>query len=714
MTSPVIQFKRGNFVNLPPLEAGEPALTLDTFEFYIGINSTSEGNKFFGSHRYWTRESSSTGSGVNLVEGTTNGSNYLTLKSPDSLAGVTTYTFPAAPQDGYFLKTNASGQLEWANVSAGASFSGATLDNTSFSGISTFSGAVEITDTTSSTDENTGALIVDGGVGIAENLNVGGNLNVSGVSTFVGSVTFEGGTINLGDSTGDDINVGGEFISGLYPNTSNAYDLGDDTRQWRNANFAGVVTATTFSGALTGTASTATTVDTTATSTNASYFVPFVDTLAGQTGETLRIGIGLSVNPSTGAVGVTSTLSVGNVNDVNAYIKAGGGSNAMYLYSNGDVSFQAKVITNSIRSSSDSSDAITLSGLDATFGRNVKVTGISTFNNVTVGGATTALMVEGNTRIIGILTVGSASVTFSGVNNQIAGVTTFTGFADLNQGINVDGHTELDELNVSGVTTTGTLRLSGTSGIGITAISADTGLIEDSDDYLATQKAVKAYVDAQVTATNLDFGGDSGTGSVDLDSESLTVAGTINEIVTSGAGTTLTIGLPNDVTVTTSLTTPTVKATDIQANDGTSSITISNGNGNVGISSNLTVSGNLFVNGSTTQVNTTTLTVEDTLVEIGLVNGNAPNSDVNIDLGILFNYYTSSAKKAAVYWDDSAERIAIASEVTEANSVLTANAYAALEIGALWVNDCAGQSQVISCAAGVRTLQNITIDAGTF
>ena len=550
MTSPVIQFKRGNFVNLPPLEAGEPALTLDTFEFYIGINSTSEGNKFFGSHRYWTRESSSTGSGVNLVEGTTNGSNYLTLKSPDSLAGVTTYTFPAAPQDGYFLKTNASGELEWANVSAGASFSGATLDNTSFSGISTFSGAVEITDTTSSTDENTGALIVDGGVGIGENLNVGGNLNVAGVSTFVGSVTFEGGTINLGDSTGDDINVGGEFISGLYPNTSNAYDLGDNTRQWRNANFAGVVTATTFSGALTGTASTATTVDTTATSTNASYFVPFVDTLGGQTGETLRIGIGLSVNPSTGAVGVTSALSVGNVNDTNAYIKAGGGSNAMYLYSNGDVSFQAKVIANSIRSSSDSNDAITLSGRDATFGRNISVAGIATVSQ--------------------------------------------------------------------------------------------------------------------------------------------------------------------EVIVGTSLSAPTVKTSTIKASDSTDAITISSATGNVGISSNLTISGNLFVNGSTTQVNTTTLTVEDTLVEIGLVNGNAPGSDLNIDLGLLFNYYTTSAKKAAVYWDDSAERIAIASEVAEANSVLTANAYAALEIGALWVNDCAGQSQVISCAGGVRTLQNITIDAGTF
>lgn len=357
MTSPVIQFKRGNFVNLPPLEAGEPALTLDTFEFYIGINSTSEGNKFFGSHRYWTRESSSTGSGVNLVEGTTNGSNYLTLKSPDSLAGVTTYTFPATPQDGYFLKTNASGELEWVNVSAGASFSGATLDNTSFSGISTFTGQVQITDDTQSADKDTGALIVEGGVGIEKNLNVGGDLKVTGVSTFVGSVTFEGGTINLGDSSSDNINVTGEFISNLVPNIDDTYDIGIGTQRWRNANFAGVVTATTFSGALTGTASTATratTVDTTLTSTNTNYYVPFVDTLAGQNGETIRVGLGLSVNPSNGNVGVSSVLSIGNVNEINAFIKAGGGSNALYFYSNGDVSFQSKVIVNEIRSSSDS------------------------------------------------------------------------------------------------------------------------------------------------------------------------------------------------------------------------------------------------------------------------------------------------------------------------------------------------------------------------
>ena len=32
------------------------------------------------------------------------------------------------------------------------------------------------------------------------------------------------------------------------------------------------------------------------------------------------------------------------------------------------------------------------------------------------------------------------------------------------------------------------------------------------------QQSVKAYVDAQITAEDLDFQGDSGTGAVDLDS----------------------------------------------------------------------------------------------------------------------------------------------------------------------------------------------------
>ncbi|NBV29336.1 hypothetical protein EBS02_10060, partial [bacterium] len=118
------------------------------------------------------------------------------------------------------------------------------------------------------------------------------------------------------------------------------------------------------------------------------------------------------------------------------------------------------------------------------------------------------------------------------------------------------------------------------------------------------------------------------------------------------------------------------------------------------------------------EVNTSTLKVEDTLIDLGLVNSNGvlvpPSSDLNLDIGVLLNWYSDSAKKASVFWDDSAQRVGIASDVSESSGVLTVNQWAAIEIGALWVNDCAGQSQVISCAGGERSLVNITVDAGQF
>ena len=80
------------------------------------------------------------------------------------------------------------------------------------------------------------------------------------------------------------------------------------------------------------------------------------------------------------------------------------------------------------------------------------------------------------------------------------------------------------------------------------------------------------------------------------------------------------------------------------------------------MSNNLTIAGNLIVNGSTTQVNTTQTTIEDQLLELGMVDGSAPGSDLNKDIGVIFNYYTSSAKKGScVYWDDSTSRIVVAS-----------------------------------------------------
>ena len=129
---------------------------------------------------------------------------------------------------------------------------------------------------------------------------------------------------------------------------------------------------------------------------------------------------------------------------------------------------------------------------------------------------------------------------------------------------------------------------------------------------------------------------------------------------------------------------------------------------------NLTLSGNLTVNGTTSSLNTVNTTIEDVLLELQVVDGGALSSDTNKDVGVVFNYYSGSAKKAAVYWDDSAGRIVVGSEVSESSGVLTASAFSGLEIGSLFVNDCAGQTQVISCSGTTRSLENITIDGGSF
>ena len=64
------------------------------------------------------------------------------------------------------------------------------------------------------------------------------------------------------------------------------------------------------------------------------------------------------------------------------------------------------------------------------------------------------------------------------------------------------------------------------------------------DTKIPSQKAVKTYVDTQLTAENLDVAGDSGTIAIDLDSETFTVAGGTG--LTSAAATNaVTIGLDN-------------------------------------------------------------------------------------------------------------------------------------------------------------------------
>ncbi len=506
MASPVIQFKRGAFASLPALKAGEPAFTNDKYDLYIGLDNNSSNNKFFGSHRYWLKETATAGSGLNLVEGTNNGVHAFTMKASASMAADYSVTFPNAQgANTAILQNNGSGVLSW------------TVGPT-------FAGPVTISDTTDSTSKDSGALIVEGGVGIEKSVHVGAavsitdRLFVGGQSEFIGVATFRGGTVRLGDAATDDIYVGGEFKSNLVPDDDGAFDLGTSSQEWRNIYIDGTAHVDTLD----------------------------VDENAGIIGN-------LDVDGQT-------DLDVLNVSDTATF--------AATLNANADVNL-----------------------------------GDATSDTITATGRFDSDLVPSTD---GARDLGSSALEW--------------------KDLFIDGTANID------------------------ALVADTAKISDLTD------------------------------------NRVVIAGTAGELEDSA---------------------------NLTFDGSTLAVT-----GALTVSTNATITGNLTVLGTQSILNTETLKVEDSLIEVGLVNSGgslvAPSSDANIDVGLIMHYYSGSAKKAAVYWDDSAARVVVAANVSESTSVLTAAAHAALEVGSVWVKDAAGTTETIGHDGSQRILHNITVDGGSF
>ena len=88
------------------------------------------------------------------------------------------------------------------------------------------------------------------------------------------------------------------------------------------------------------------------------------------------------------------------------------------------------------------------------------------------------------------------------------------------------------------------------------------------------EPATKAYVDAKDIDDDLSISDGGATGTVDLDTETLTIQGTANEIAVALAGTTLTVSQPPDVTIDNELSV----TNQILANNGIQKDTISERN----------------------------------------------------------------------------------------------------------------------------------------
>ena len=129
------------------------------------------------------------------------------------------------------LMTVVNSMIGTANVDLKSYVDSVDITKANLSG-AIFTGAVSITNTTPSTGEGTGALVVSGGASFGGNVYISGNLQVSGTETI-----FNANNLNITDSliyladdnTGDVLDIGfvGSFTNPGYQHTGFARDATD-------------------------------------------------------------------------------------------------------------------------------------------------------------------------------------------------------------------------------------------------------------------------------------------------------------------------------------------------------------------------------------------------------------------------------------------------------------------------------------------------------
>jgi len=221
-------------------------------------------------------------------------------------------------------------------------------------------------------------------------------------------------------------------------------------------------------------------------------------------------------------------------------------------------------------------------------------------------------------------------------------------------------------INVAGAATLGT-SLALATGATVTGILDEDNMATDSATQLATQQSIKAYVDSQVTAQDLDFAcDDSTTLSIDLDSESLqfsggtgiTTAGTENTVTIAIDGTVATLTgsqtLTNKVLTSPTISSPTITGVttttslttnDITSNGSNANITINpQGSGTIELGANTNITGTASVSSTLTTAditqtgNTTTVgnnTIQGVLTATSVttndITTNGSNADLTLD-----------------------------------------------------------------------------------
>lgn len=310
------------------------------------------------------------------------------------------------------------------------------------------------------------------------------------------------------------------------------------------------------------------------------------------------------------------------------------------------------VISNSsgqtvIKSGSTPTTAITLSGANATLAGNatvsgtLDVTGAVNFNNTTpsTSNTTGAVIVDGGMGIAGAVNIGS--------DVDIDGNLTVTGSSK-----NITGNLIGDVKSTNGTSVLD----SGTDGTNASFTGSVTGNASTASAW-QTGRSFSLTGDVAGSVTGVDGSGNvSIATTIQANSVALGADTTGNYVssLVAGTGVTLTDNSGESAT-------PTVAIGQAVATD--SDVTFNN----------VTVDGNLTVGGTTTTINSTTITVDDPIFTLG--GDTAPAADDNKDRGIEFRWHNGSDAKIGFFgFDDSVEKFTFIPDATNTSEVFSGTA----------------------------------------
>jgi hypothetical protein len=253
--------------------------------------------------------------------------------------------------------------------------------------------------------------------------------------------------------------------------------------------------------------------------------------------------------------------------------------------------------------------------------------------------------------------------------------TNITGAATISTTLGVTGESTLASATISDLTS-GRVVLAGTA-----------GAIEDSAN-LTFNGSTLAVTGAQTISTTLDVNGQTTLASVnieDLTATRITFSGTDGELEDNAnltfASNTLTLAGTLDVTGQANIDDITINGTTIGS--ATGGIIIDPDTAGAG--GTVTIAGNLTVQGTTTTIDSTTVTIDDPIFTLG--GDTAPTVNDTKDRGIEFRWHNGSTAKLGFFgYDESTGRFTFKPDATNSSEVF-AGVAGDLEINDIFAQD---------------------------